>query len=208
MNISRSLQDAIQELWGMGFTLASRKNEYELLNEKLTPPEGMSYQWNATGDEINGWHPVYTDRHPGVFAPFFSKIEIRCGGLWLMERAIELTEAAHEANRAKALKQVDDLFAKMAEQGIGGSVTTLTESSSGFRQAEIAEIGETGSARTKIPLDMLDHLKELMAERDRLVEESLTKSPTAFDIVGMRTVCLETAIENIRKKYAKGDTNG
>lgn len=82
-------------------------------------PEGWSYEWKTEtiyGQENtshmmacyeNGWTPVMSETHPGMFMPNDYKGPIRRGGMILCERPIELTNEARaeEEEAARALVQ-------------------------------------------------------------------------------------------------------
>lgn len=88
--------------------------------EKVTAPEGWSYQWNTVTtvgkemDEIelhmfaNGWRPVPSARHPGIYtAPGFDG-QIVVKGLRLEERPATLTAEAMYEDQMRAQKQTRD----------------------------------------------------------------------------------------------------
>jgi hypothetical protein len=206
-NFTRAQREVIDELWGMGFTVGP----LDELGGGFNPdsgysvsriPVGMFYQWNATDDELSGWKPVPCSRYPGRYAPYFSVDNIKYAGLYLMERpALEVT-AEYAASNAKARQNVTDWMQRQGAAGFSGSVTVLSEGSVS-RSAEVTDI-DRATASTKIPPELYDHLPELIRERDRLVKEAHETgfSAEAFDQVGLRVSCLQTAIDTLRQKYA------
>lgn len=90
------------------------------LYEKVKAPAGWSYQWNAIaalGKEMdeqqlqmfaNGWRPVPSSRHPGIYtAPGFDG-QIVVKGLRLEERPETLTQEATYEDHTRAQKQTRD----------------------------------------------------------------------------------------------------
>lgn len=103
-------------------------------------------------------------------------------------------------------KTVEDWGKRVAESGLTGAATIITDID-GKRMSEIVDISSDGGAsRTKIPRDLLEHVAELLRERDRLVSASQDASMEALGTpnidVSLRESCLHLAIEMIRKKYA------
>lgn len=94
-------------------------------------PEGWDYQWNtytvageqAVDSQIlmaeNGWRPVPSERHEGMFMPEGYKGQILRGGLRLEERPLALTIEARNEEYAKAKGQVSD---QNAQLGMGAKV--------------------------------------------------------------------------------------
>lgn len=185
----------------MGYAVVPIPSLTELLDIPK-PRAGMSYQWHDKS-ALDGWKAVPCSRHPGLFAPLGSSDDICVHHLYLLERSKVETDAVLQGARDKALKNVDDWFARQTGSGFTGAVTVLGESASA-RTAEITEIGEQQSLRTKIPPDLFEHLAELLRERDRLVDQSVKAAPTEFGVkmASLRASCLELAIDTIRKKYA------
>jgi len=181
---------AIHDLWGIGFTIVPRVDSAKVYDLAAgAAPSGMAYQWNNVVSDPS-WKNVPASRHPGLFTPYCVSGDIEVNGLWLMERPKAEVDAFHAAAHAKARKNVDDWYARTGAAGFTGGVTVLTEGSSG-REAEVAEIGGGESSRTKIPMDLFDHLPALLAERDRLKVCG-----------GEINDCMAQAIDNIRAKIA------
>jgi hypothetical protein len=195
-----SVRDAVQELWGMGYAVVPLLSLTELL-DLPKPRTGMSYQWHDK-PTLDGWKAVPCSRHPGLFAPLGSSDDICVHHLYLLERPKAETDAALQAARDKAKKNVDDWFGRQADHGLSGTVTVLGESGS-HRTAEVTEIGERQSLRTKVPPEMFEHLAELLRERDRLLVAMQEESVISIEqLPSARETCLRVAIENIRTKYA------
>ena len=83
-------------------------------------PSGWDYQWNpytvigqlAVDSQIlmaeNGWRPVPSERHTGIFMPEGHKGEILRGGMRLEERPTALGDEARAEEYQKATGQVRD----------------------------------------------------------------------------------------------------
>jgi len=83
-------------------------------------PDGWTYQWNVlevfnqpqTAQRLamqeNGWRPVPSSRHPGMFMPVGYEGPIIRDGLQLEERPAIMTEEAKQEELRKAKKQVLD----------------------------------------------------------------------------------------------------
>ncbi len=92
--------------------------------DRVKPPPGWSYQWNAVShlnkeiDEIqksisvdmyeNGWRPVPASRHPGIYTPAGYEGAIVVKGMRLEERPAAMTKAALEEDEAYAKAQLRD----------------------------------------------------------------------------------------------------
>lgn len=104
-------------------------------------------------------------------------------------------------------KTVEDWGKRVAESGLTGGATIITDID-GKRTSEIVDISSDGGAsRTKIPRDLLEHVAELLRERDRLVAASIKASMEVITqepptVASLRESCLHLAIDMIRKKYA------
>src|ERR1700735_2025908 len=135
--LSAAERDAIQNLWGMGYTVVPRERPADLY-EVARAPAGMGYQWNSS-PEVEGWAPVPYSRHPGIYAPLGTEGAIEHGDLYLVERPLSEVHAERQASHDKAHKNVDDWYARNAAAGITGSVTVLSESSKGPQNARSEE---------------------------------------------------------------------
>jgi hypothetical protein len=92
--------------------------------DRVKPPKGWSYQWNAitaVNKELieihqgmaidmyeNGWRPVPASRHPGVYTPPGYEGAIVVKGQRLEERPEQLTEQALREDEARAKAQLRD----------------------------------------------------------------------------------------------------
>ena len=112
-------------------------------------------------------------------------------------------------------KTVEEWSKRVAESGITGSVTTVSDGEEGrtIRQVDVGD-SEVGEYRTKIPSDLFPHLSELLRERDRIVAAALKVTieiphPELRDshLASLKASCLQIAIDIIRKKY-EGQDNG
>jgi hypothetical protein len=89
-------------------------------------PEGWTYQWcrksifgqpdiaHQVGLQENGWTPVPSDRHKGLFMPTGHVGDIERDGLVLMERPSELTAEARAEDKAAA-----DALTRMQQEQLG-----------------------------------------------------------------------------------------
>lgn len=111
------------EVEGHGGVKLSRKRSGNTDPYAIPPhviPTGWDYQWNtytivgqqAVDSQIlmaeNGWRPVPSERHAGMFMPEGHKGHILRGGMILEERPMALTIEAREEDQAKATGQVRD----------------------------------------------------------------------------------------------------
>jgi hypothetical protein len=200
--IPQRMWQVIEDLWRMGLTVVSRQAPHTLFDAVEAPP-GMHYEWRAPDSSDDGWWPVMTIAYPGVFAPYHVVEAIRHGNLRLMWCEKANADAHYAEARARALQNVED-WAKI----------TGTEFS-GFARVsgDVYPVG--GGHRTHeapLPIEVFEHLSEVFRERDRLVaaavkatQETLT---TEVSITSLRASCLKLAIETIRKKYGKDQSNG
>lgn len=108
---------------------------------------------------------------------------------------------------AEIPKTVDDWRKRAEESGLTGNAQVITDVA-GKRSSEVVDISDDGWASlTKIPRDLLEHVAELLRERDRLVAATIRASMETLSIeppnmAKLRESCLLLAIETIRKKYA------
>jgi hypothetical protein len=231
-------KQVVENLWRRGFTVV-RRPEPNTLFDAVEPLGGRHYEWRTLDSPDEGWSPVMTDAHPGVFAPYHVAEAIRHGNLRLMWCDKAKADAHYAEARAKAKKNVDDWVEKHGAE-FTGFVRTGTEvrtvGADNVMRCEICDwpLAESrekgcvagdcayrpglsaGAMRTKIPRDELlfDHLAELLRERDRLVSAAIkgmqeTLSANAkVSMTSLRDSCLHLAIETIRKKYGKDQSNG
>lgn len=101
-------------------------------------------------------------------------------------------------------KTVEDWAARAAENGISGSVTTVSDVNG---DRNIRELDDT-----KIPSELIQHLREILRERDRMVEAALKVSIeipnhelNMHHLASLKNSCLLMAIDVIRKKYTGED---
>ena len=193
--VANLLGDKVDDLWGLGYTITKRQRDpYDLPKEAI--PRGLAYQWNpqpgdlalepdarrkATGakvqdDPVGGWRPVNHERHPGVFGPWGMTGPIEVGGLWLCERPEEANNQAQAKRVAAAHQQVADWAEKFGGAGISGGVSIggvgLEVGSDKRLQDEAFETpAKTIETTVRMPPDMLPHMAEVFAERDRLYAE-------------------------------------
>lgn len=200
----------VQELWGLGLTIIPRAKVEKVFDlAKDLAPAGMAYQWNEhlnAAAKVVGWKCIPASRHPGLFMPYGYTGDIEVNGLWLMERSKAEVDSFHAEAHVKARQNVDDWMGRQAQAGFTGGVTMLSEGSDS-QSAEVSDIGGGETNRTKIPKDMYGYLPSLMLERDVIFNDlrasySVPDTLTPTDIIGLRVIALDQAIENIRKKIA------
>jgi hypothetical protein len=199
------VRQVIENLWRQGFTVV-RRPEPNTLFDAVEPLAGRHYEWRTLDSPDEGWSPVMTDAHPGVFAPYHVAEAIRHGNLRLMWCEKAKADAHYAEARAKAKKNVDDWLDEFGDK-FTGFVRTGTE---------VRSIGADGdrTGNVQIPTELFDHLAELLRERDRMVAAAIkatqeTLSANAkVSMTSLRESCLKLAIETIRKKYGKDQSNG
>lgn len=174
-------RDVIDDLWGAGYTILPRNRHPDPF---FVPPEMVpatrSYRWwHLVHDKFHferlpgnssGWSPVPASRHDGYFMPAGHVGDIEVSGLGLFEKSKVEVDAERAANHTKAQQQVADWVEKTGAQ-FSGSVSV------GDVGTEVgdAEVGKSLFPDTKtiettvrLPADMLPHMAEVFAERDRL----------------------------------------
>jgi hypothetical protein len=195
--IPQGMWQVIEDLWRMGLTIVPRR-EPNTLFDAVEAPAGMHYEWRAPDSADEGWSPVMTIAYPGVFAPYHVVEAIRHGNLRLMWCEKANADAHYAEARARALQNVED-WAKI----------TGTEFS-GFARVS----GDVYPHEVPLPIEVFEHLSEVFRERDRLFAAAIkatqeTLSANAkVSMTSLRASCLKLAIETIRKKYGKDQSNG
>ena len=113
----------------------------------------------------------------------------------------------------------ENWFAGQGAAGFVGSVTKVTDIG-GDRSIIETHVGKfpefDPSKDTRIPVDMIDHLREILQERDRMVaatlkataEMPLAPEPQEQWMLQLKTSCLKIAIDFVRQKYSKGEDHG
>jgi hypothetical protein len=228
-------RQAINDLWGEGYTLVRRHPDPFHIEQSLIP-RGRSYQWNDTPDK-EGWRTVPFSRHPGVFAPILYSDDgpIVVQGLYLCERPEVEVKDAHAAAAEKARKQSDDFWADRAKEFAGagfplsGSVRVGTQTQLGeldtLDEREFVTSRNTIETTVKVPRDMVPHMAAIFAERDRLESEivlpdrTLKPGPIADKFYAavnvskgapwwptLLAILLPIAVDNVRKSL-KETTN-
>lgn len=202
-------REAIDELWGEGYTVVPRTNNnrdrFDIPTE-LIPP-GFAYQWNAKtifGSPAehwapDGWTPVPAERHPGWFAPIGYRGIIEFGGAVLMERPLGDVRAFHKENARIARQmanETEDAWAKRSGVKFFGHTKVGHDESS----ATVRQIGE-GFAATKPPSDVAPYILEVFNERDRIMQAE--SPPQDMTDEAWRAHVTERAIENVRAEIAK-----
>lgn len=134
-----------------GEELTRRRHSGGDIFERVKPPSGWSYQWNAvtavnkeiaeihTGSIVdlyeNGWRPVPSSRHPGVWTPPGHDGAIIVQGQRLEERPIELTRQAlaEDEARAKAQLRTQTDSLRLTQAKLPGATTGRAQQVSGMR---------------------------------------------------------------------------
>ena len=113
-------------------------------------------------------------------------------------------------------KTVEDWAKQVSDNGISGSVTMIADIGGDrhIRQIGVSD-GSVSDFQTKIPIDLIDHLHEILRERDRMVAAALKVSieiphaeMQAMHLASLKASCLQIAIDVIRKKYTTGEDHG
>lgn len=229
-------REIIDDLWGTGYTILPRRRHPDPF---FVPPEMVpatrAYQWmHLVEDKAiihSGWVAVPASRHDGYFMPAGHVGDIEVSGLGLFEKPKYEVDAERAESHAKAHQQTEDwikntggLFAghiKVGGQSAAGYQEQTTRVGGGVRTDLDTKTIETTVA---MPPDMLPHMAEVFAERDRLysdiadrlkfggvlaawqddvllkyqgVDLSLPKGPD------FNALLLPYAIENVRKQLAE-----
>ncbi len=167
----RHARELVQELWGLGLTVASRPNRRDPFEiDPKTWPPGMAYQWVPEADlaKFPDWQQVPLVRYDGIYGPIGSQGPIIYAGMALVERDDEAVQAAHQARTARAEKNLADWQAKWGAVFAGHvKVGTSEETAKTDRIGEPA-LGAMVSAAVKIPPDLWEHADKIFAERDQL----------------------------------------
>lgn len=233
-------RDQIQDLWGIGYTIVKRSRHPDPFN---VPPEmipqGRAYQWwhlvqDKSLYDHTGWAAVPASRHDGYFMPFGHVGPIEVGGLGLFEKSKFEVDQERASQIAAAKQQTDDWAKKVEADGMSGS----------FRiGGDLVTVGKPMSVSDKptmtinttvgVPRDMLPHMAEVFAERDRLYaamqekwddpakwvyelweeqilekyHDALVESPTLLKGPTFNALLLPRAVENVRAKLKEGKTD-
>lgn len=178
-------RDQIEDLWSIGFTIVARSRHPDPFHVPAEMvPRGRRYQWwHLVHDRIHferpkdhtpsGWAPVPASRHDGYFMPFGHHGDIEVGGLGLFEKSAFEVQQELNANTAAAHKQVTD-WAEKAGAELSGSVTVGGVKTPVGDQAKATRLfpdSKTIETTVSMPQDMLPHMAEVFAERDRLYAE-------------------------------------
>lgn len=186
-------RDAIDELWGEGFTVVPRISALEFPENII--PRGMAYQWNNKGAQVGNWTPVPAQRHPGLFAPYGYEGDIDTRWVVLCERPKSYVDAANDERIASAEKNVTDWMERQGVAGLMGSVRVGTD-----ERAKPSQVGETQPSHlTKVPSELMPHISEIFAERDTIL-------PTVYEgfvETERRRLATEQAIEKVRARLQK-----
>lgn len=233
-------REIIDDLWGAGYTILPRKRHPDPF---FVPPEIVpatrSYQWwylvhDKALFEHTGWAAVPASRHDGYFMPagFVGNIEVE--GLGLFEKPKFEVDAERAARHTKAHQNVADWIKEQGGQGFTGSVTVGRQTKLGELDAvDTADVGKVERHDTKtiettvrLPPDMLPHMAEVFAERDRLYYElierweagdeakmtmqqvevcaqykmAVFKDPSILKGPALNALLLPYAVENVRKQ--------
>jgi len=177
-------EDAIQDLWGIGYTVVKRAGGDPFEVPPQMVPQTRKYQWwHLVHDkfhfhrdgEPSGWAPVPASRHDGYFMPFGHKGDIEVGGLGLFEKSKYEVDQELAANVVAAQKQVGDWAEKTGAEFSGHFNMSGIEVGVGDPKERARLFPETKTIETtvKIPKDMVPYMAQIFAERDRLKEEIL-----------------------------------
>lgn len=208
-------RETLDTLWSNGWTIAPVRphpDPYHI--DPAIIPRDRAYQWVSREHDLashkeRGWREVPAERHPGVFAQWGYVGECTIGDLILVEKPKPEVEAAHAAAHAKAHQNVEDWYKGASEGGFIGSVNVWTEGDNQRQTAMRTEIEHDGVTQTELPPELVPHLKAILKERDRLVNEehllhlkTNTDAPNGepFNLLACRVRCMQRAIETIRAK--------
>lgn len=211
--------DAIQNLWGMGYTIVRRQSDHLYVDERIIP-RGMAYQWCATKAidgarstahfyGATGWSPVSASRHDGIFAPAGYQGDIEFGGLILMEKPKAEVDAELAANAAKAHKQVGDWAKRNAADGFSGTVRVQDQTAEAIGEEKTIVIDcDAGPRDMPIPRELTPYILEILKERDvQLKHHRPTSDPSTpmrevySEEAKARANALQRAIKTIRDRH-------
>lgn len=239
-------RDVIEDLWSAGYTILPRNRHPDPF---FVPPDlvpmGRAYQWwhlvhdkfyfeRPEGAVPSGWAPVPASRHDGYFMPAGHVGNIEVNGLGLFEKPKFEVDQERDAGIAKAHQQVSDWAAKAGQFGLSGAVSVggvdidvgdpaLSEKITSDRNVVSISKNKTIETRVNIPGEMVPHMAEIFAERDRLYSdliekwsscdileswqftivekyhEGLISDPALLKGPALNALLLPHAIENVRK---------
>lgn len=185
-------EDAIQDLWGIGYTIVKRTGGDPFNVPPEMVPHTRSYQWwhlihdkfhfHREGEGTSGWAPVPASRHDGYFMPFGHAGNIEVQGLGLFEKSKVEVNQELAANTAAAHKLTTDWI---EEHGgifsgavtVGGVQLPVGDEALAKKMAgddgDLYAVSKTKTieTRVKIPKDMFPHMLAIFEERDRLEAE-------------------------------------
>ena len=181
-------QDQIQDLWGCGFTIVSRKRHVDpFFVPPDMVPQGRSYQWwHLVHDKFHferpnsaipsGWSAVPASRHDGYFMPFGHVGDIEVSGLGLFEKSKVEVDQERAAQVVAAHKPVADWIDKNAALGLTGEVRfgdVAMDVDDPPKDIFASSKSKTIETTVKIPKEMVPHMAAIFDERDRLRDEVL-----------------------------------
>lgn len=205
--ISRELIDS---LWGYGYTVVPRRmGDLFYVDPAIIPP-GMAYEWKAKADmewqTERHWRAVPASRHIGLFAPAGFEGDTEFGGLILMEKDKAEVDADRTAQSTAAHKQETEWRDRFMDAGLSGGARVVGDvrifqqaNPPAFFPAREIDAGAEDENATKIPPELTPYIKEILAERDRLLSfwEGLEAQPPARD----KATALVSAIATIRERH-------
>lgn len=187
------LDDVIQDLWGAGYTIISRRMLHPdpFHVPELMIPQGRAYQWmHLVHDKVmfegRGWAPVPASRHDGYFMPAGHVGDVEVNGLGLFEKPKFEVDQDRAAQIAAANQPLLDWAANNAEftggarvVSFGDAEAAVTEISAGEISKHVEKINidrtKTVELVSEVPRDMVPHISQIFRERDRLKVELLEK---------------------------------
>jgi len=184
-------EDAIQDLWGIGYTIVKRAGGDPFEVPPQMVPQTRKYQWwHLVHDKFHferregavppGWAPVPAARHDGYFMPFGHNGDIEVGGLGLFEKSKYEVDLELGENVKAAHKQVADWVDKTGAQFYGSVNVDGAKMAVGEETRDVYAISKSKTLETTvmIPKDMTLYMGQIFAERDRLKEEMVLPDRT------------------------------
>lgn len=109
-------------------------------------------------------------------------------------------------------KTVEEWSKQVSDSGLSGHITMVSDVD-GARNIREMDVGEAiTNFNTKIPSELIQHLSEILRERDRMVEAARAVSMelpneelNTHHMASLKHACLLMAIDVIRKKYTGED---
>lgn len=187
--------EQIDELYKAGFAIVRRPTDPLEVPAVLIHPD-WSYQWNlAKPDEgvkdiPQGWVKVNYEDHPGWFAPDWKLGPVTVQGMVLCKKRKDQVEAFQIETKRKSLQLLEG-WADRFGMFTGGATVLQTDGEDVIRTEVAAGKGVTTKTETyerpttktvelvsKIPMDMVEYIDAIFAERDAIRDKTVRADRT------------------------------